>query len=219
MKKNIAKTLLLTVLVPVFALSFVSSSEARFGLKETYAVTGHDVCVGHSTLTPQTTYWTKTANIQGTMTFDRNGTGVLKLTYLSLIHPIYTPIPIGPYYPQAPSPASLGTVSTLNMTAEFEYNVDPATRLLTVTISAVTGTFTSGSNIGKWLKSTTPFTLTGHVPPDGKTIVLSSYVDADPSTADFIGDIEIYNDPDFTDLSAKQQDLCQKIRTLTWIKP
>jgi hypothetical protein len=114
MKTGIIKSLVLLVLVVMFA--FVSILEAAdksikpkpIKLKGTYAVQGQDVCVGRWTYNPfnqdppgpywPSTVWTKTANIQGIVTYDGDGNGVAEETSFTMLHPVYTPIPASPYW-------------------------------------------------------------------------------------------------------------------------
>lgn len=218
MKKDRVTTLVLLALVLLAGLSFVSSSEAIPTIKGKYAVVGHDACVSHWAISPTggtaTTYWTKTTSIQGTIIFYENGTGVADLTLLVVTQPTYTPVPLGPYWNPA-TQAGLGGTTTLNMTMQANYTVDPVTRLMTLTLVG-TGQFTSGNLNGKWVRSSAQ-TFTGYVPDDRGTIIASTAVNASPEQADFTVLQEYYYDSDFTQFYGSNQDVCHKTRTLNLI--
>ncbi len=192
MKKNVVKVLALLVLVFLVSLSFVSLSEANFTIKGKYAVVGHDECVGHW-LSDPSFKWTKSGYLQGTMTFRINGTGVAYGTLLSLTQPG-------------------GSIGTANQAFSFQYSIDSLTKLITITFTG-SGTFTSGPFSGMWFE-TTPYTMTGYVSSDLRTIMLSSYIDSDPQPEDFTTNINFYLD---TDPSGIQQDVCQRMRNLTLV--
>ena len=222
MKKNVVRTLVLGILLLVFAIYFVSPSEAGskpFFLKGTYGVSGLDVCVGHWVLNPAgdgSSYWTKTMTIQGTSTFHSDGTGTADTEQLAIIHPIYTPVPLGPYYnrpswPVDPSTLSLGNTSTNNASSTFTYTIDPVTREITQVISS-SGQVTSGSLSGKYFTSDT-YTSTGHVSIDKKTIIGSTIpLSATPDQSDFTRTISFWNDAGHTDLYGSQEEICQRHR-------
>jgi len=166
-------------------------------IKGDYAIVGTDTCVSHQVShhrDPDTANWTKTNNFQGTITFNDNGTGVAKLTLVSLMYP-------------------KGETTTIDVVAPVIYSIDPASRLMTVTF-ILTGHVTSGDFINKWLK-TSSFTLTGIVPDDFKTILLSSAVDRTPTQADYTTLVEFYNDKNFKHLYHSYQDVCGRMGTLS----
>jgi len=227
MKRNVVKTLGFGILVLVFAISFVSPSEAasKVTLKGTYAVSGLDVCVGHWVVNPSgggSTYWTKTATLQGTATFNVDGTGAGEIDQVSMVHPIYTPIPLGPYYnpaggwPADPSLLPLGSTSTTNGSFTFTYSIDPVTREITQVTSS-SGQVTSGSLNGKYFTSDT-YTSIGHVSLDKKTIIGSTIpLSATPDQSDFTRTVSFWNDADHTDLYGSQEEICQRHRVSTQI--
>jgi len=227
MKKNVVKTVVLGILALVFAISFVSPSEAasKVTLKGTYAVSGLDVCVGHWLVNPSgggSSYWTKTTTLQGTVTFSVDGTGAAEVDQLSIVHPIYTPIPLGPYYnpaggwPADPSLLPLGSTSTVNTSSTFTYSIDPVTREITEVVSS-SGQVTSGSLNGKYYTVDTD-TTTGHVSLDKKTIIGSTIpLSATPAQSDFTRTISFWNDAGHTDLYGSQEEICQRHRVSTQI--
>jgi hypothetical protein len=232
MKKSIIKSLVLVVLVLVFAIAFVSPSEAEKKIKPivlegTYGVTGQDICVVHWTTPPggepgdPTTYWTKTSTMQGTAIFNSNGTGSTEVDEVTIIHPIYTPIPIGPYfggtYPQPGLP--LGSVSTDHVSTTFDYKIDPVTRSIVRTITSGLGTLSSGLP-GKTFTFTIFDTL-GYVSLDTQTIIAASPVynpnlGPPPELEDPIMTVTIKNSDG--SLYGVQDQMCQRIRNAVLIK-
>jgi hypothetical protein len=241
MKGSIIKTLVLVALVLVIAIAFVGPSEAEkkikpIALNGTYAVSGHDVCVSKWTYSPYnlanptgpSVYWTKTTNIQGIATFNPDGTGYSTNTYLTITHPIYTPIPLGSYWglplpPTLPIPGPATNISTITILSNFNYDINPTTRVIVRTPSGVSsGQFTSGPNAGKWLKGSN-YNLVGYVSAELGTIVYSSVVTNPPDfpeQADFTTVNEFYTDPslDKAYFWGSQEDICERSRILTLIK-
>lgn len=243
MKKSIIKSLVLVVLVLVFAIAFVSPSEAEKKIKPivlegTYGLTGQDICVVHWTTVPgggSTTYWTKTATMQGTAIFNSNGTGSAEVEEVTIIHPIYTPIPIGPYwgfnggniltipssinYLDWTNPPSLpvGSISTNHVSTTFDYKIDPVTRSIVRTITSGLGTFSSGLP-GKTFTFTSFDTL-GYVSLDTQTIIAASPVynpNPPPELENPIMTVTIKNS-DGTVYGVEDQ-MCQRIRNAVLIK-
>jgi hypothetical protein len=225
MKRSIIKTLVLVVLVLVFALSLVSQSQAQkikpIVLKGTYGVIGHDVCVGHWIVHPNApaplTYWTKTTTLQGIVTFKPDLTGAGEVNQVTIIHPIYTPIPSFSYW-VIPVPETLpfGDTSTTHISTTFTYSIDPVTRVITREVSG-SGQITSGSNKGKFITFDT-YTLTGYVSLDTGTIVGSSPVDISPDQADYTRMVYYFNDSGHTSPYGQQEEVCQRTRVSTLIK-
>ncbi len=208
MKGSIFKLLVLVALVSVFALSFVSPSEAQrvrpVVLKGTYGVIGHDVCIGNwLNGGPLGIYWTKTSTIQGTSTFSPDGTGMGEFAQLSIVHPLTNTSP--------------GDTTTSNISITYTYSIDPETREITQVISG-SGQFTSISGLplaGKYLTFET-YTQTGFVSLDKKTITSSTIpINEDPDQFNRI--VSIWNDAGHTQRYGEQQETCQRTRVSTQI--
>jgi hypothetical protein len=236
MKRSIIKSLVLAVLVLVFAIAFVSPSEAEKKIKPivlegTYGVTGQDVCVGHWTTPPLgesgSTYWTKTSVLQGTATFKADGTGTATVDQVTIVHPIYTPIPLGPYYLRGSWPAydvPLGSVSTSNVTSSFTYTIDPLTRSIRRTVTDGSGTFSSGTSAGISLTGKTfeitPFDTAGYVSLDTQTIIGSSPVfDASAGLESQTTTVTIYKTlEEGGGIFSVTQEICHRTRNSVLIK-
>ncbi len=208
MKGNIIKSLVLVALALVFVLSFVSASDAQKSpkpivLKGTYGVTGHDVCVGNYLFGGTSgIYWTKTSTIQGTSTFDPDGTGTGEVDQLSITHPFRDTDP--------------GDTSTSKISITYTYSIDTVTREITQVISG-SGYFTSGLYAGKYL-TFDEYTQTGFVSLDKRTIIISTIpLNATPTQADFTRIVNIWNNSDYSGLYAQQQETCQRNRVSTQI--
>jgi hypothetical protein len=230
--KNIRRnTIVLVVFLSlVFALSFVGQSQAAdksIVLKGTYAVVGEQICVAHWTQSPIPNdilvYWTKTETLQGTVTFNPDGTGIATVSLVTMAHPIYTPIPTYSYW-LMPIPSTLpyGSIVTSHITNQFTYTIDPVTRIITRTVTGTpVGQFTTGTisgypALGKWF-TFNPFTFTGYISKNLKTIVFSSAPD-DEYGDHYLMTIDLYNDQNMTSLFAVEQDVCQRTRVLTLIE-
>ncbi len=227
MKRSIIKSLVLIVLVLAFALSFVSLSEAQktpkpIVLKGTYGVIGEDICVAHWTTHPtggNTAYWTKTSTMQGTATFYTDGTGIAEVDQVTITHPIYTPIPWGPYfggnYPQFGLP--LGSITTSHVSTAFTYNIDPLTRSISRTITNGSGTFISGSGLDGKTYTFTGFDTLGYVSLDTQTIIGASPI-YNPlgGLENPIMSVTIYNEDN--SIYGVQDEMCQRIRSSVLIK-
>jgi hypothetical protein len=230
MKRSIIKSLVLVVLVLVFALSFVSPSEAQktpkpVVLKGTYGVIGEDICVAHWTTAPgggSTTYWTKTSTMQGTAIFYTDGTGTAEVNQVTITHPIYTPIPIGPYFlrdpwPQPPGSLPLGSITTSHISTAFTYKIDPLTRSISRTITNGSGTFISGSGLDGKTYTFTGFDTLGYVSLDTQTIIGASPV-YNPlgGLENPIMSVTIYNEDN--SIYGVQDEMCQRVRSSVLIK-
>ncbi len=237
MKGNAIKTAVLMGLVLVFALSLVSQSEAQKSpkpvvLKGTYGVTGQVVCVAHWTTAPgdgSTTYWTKTSTMQGTAVFNADGTGTAEIDQVTITHPIYTPIPIGPYFsrpswPQPPGTLPLGSVTTSHVSTAFTYKIDASTRSISRTITGGSGTFISGGNLVGKTYTFTGFDTLGFVSLDTQTIIGASPVYDPNGTSDQLEDpvmtVTIYNSADQSEsnIYGIQDEMCQRVRSSVLIK-
>ena len=225
MKRSIIKSLVLVVLVLVFALSFVSPSEAQrtprpIVLKGTYGVIGQDICVAHWTTVPgggSTTYWTKTSTMQGTAIFNTDGTGTAEIDEVTIIHPIYTPIPIGPYFsrdpwPQPPESLPLGFITTSQISTAFTYHIDPLTRTISRTITNASGTIISGSGLDGKTFTSTGFDTLGYVSLDKQTIIGASPV-YNPlgGLENPIMSVTFYNEDN--SIYGVQDQMCQRVRS------
>jgi hypothetical protein len=212
-RRRIIKSFVFLGLVFVFAFSLVSQSGAQHKqLKGTYAVVGEATCRTHwlerTDGGPISVYFTHSASAQGTVTFNGDGTGSGRVSSVDITHPIYTPIPLGPYWSPPFSPAILGHMGTNVVEFEFTYTVSPD-GAITRTITSLEGTFISGPSIGKTFTQT-PFTLTGFVSKDKGTILLAS----DPTQAEILT-TEIYNaDGSFY---GREEQECHRSRVLTLI--
>lgn len=230
MKRNIVKLLVLVILIVVFAISFVSPSEAQKAhkpivLKGTYGLIGEDICVAHWTTAPgggSTTYWTKTSTMQGTAVFDADGTGTAEVDQVTITHPIYTPIPILPYFsrpswPQPPETLPLGSVTTSHISTAFTYKIDPLTRSISRTITNGSGTFISGGGLEGKTYAFTGFDTLGYVSLDTQTIVGASPI-YNPlgGLENPIMTVTIYNEDE--SIYGVQDEICQRIRSSVLIK-
>jgi hypothetical protein len=224
MKRSIIKSLVLVVLVLVFALSFVSPSEAQktpkpIVLKGTYGVIGEDICVAHWTKPPvgaASVYWTKTSTIQGTAIFNTDGTGTAEVDQVTITHPIYTPIPIGSYWPQPPE-SSLGSITTSHVSTAFTYTIDPLTRSISRTITNGSGYFYPGSGLDGKTYTFTGFDTLGYVSLDTQTIIGASPV-YNPlgGPENPIMSVAIYNEDNSP--YGVQDEMCQRVRSSVLIK-
>jgi hypothetical protein len=247
MKRNTIKTLVLVALVLVFAIAFVSPSEAEKKIKPivlegTYGVTGQDICVGHWTQVPEgghDAYWTKTATLQGTATFHADGTGTAEIDDISIIHPIYTPIPYAPYYgfnggyQAGPFPIyinsrnwstpqtdlQIGSASYIHITTSFTYEIDPLTRAITRTVGPSTGTFAPGSNLAGKTTTSSVFHTLGFVSLDTQTIIAATpiYNPSSPSDLENLVMTTTIRNAD-GNIYGVQEQICQRIRNAVLIK-
>ncbi len=231
MKRSIVKSLLFVVLVLAFAFSFVNPSEAEKKIKPivlegTYGIIGEDICVAHWTTVPapggSTTYWTKTSTMQGTAVFNADGTGTAEVDQVTITHPIYTPIPIGPYFlrpawPQPPESLPLGSITTSHVSTAFTYKIDPVTRSISRTITGGSGTFISGGGLEGKSYTFTSFDTLGYVSLDTQTIVGASPV-YNPlgGPENPIMTVTIYNEDN--SIYGVQDEMCQRIRSSVLIK-
>ncbi len=231
MKRSIIKSSVLVVLVLAFALSFVSPSEAEKQIKPIvlegpYGLIGEDICVAHWTTAPapggSTTYWTKTATMQGTAIFNADGTGTAEVDQVTITHPIYTPIPIGPYFlrpawPQPPETLPLGSITTSHISVAFTYKIDPLTRSISRTITNGSGSFISGGGLEGKTYTFTGFDTLGYVSLDTQTIIGASPV-YNPlgGPENPIMTVTIYNADN--SIYGVQDETCQRIRSSVLIK-
>lgn len=219
------KSLLLVVLVFVFAIFLVSPSEAQKApksilLKGTYGSIGHDVCVGHWSTNPNPlayeVYWTRTSTSHGTTVFDGTTTGTGETYSVSMTHPVYTPIPDLSYWP-SPIQPTMSPVTT-HLTSTVEYTIDPVTRFITQHTSG-SGKFLSGTvggheAVGKTLTFSSDFN--GYVSQDLGTITGSTPVSDPYNGEDYKVTTIILNDDD--SIFGIQEEVCQRTRVLTKIK-
>jgi len=215
-RRKIIKSFVFMGLVFAFTLSLVSQLGAK-DLKGEYAVVGEATCKTHWLVNPiggtTSTYFIHSASAQGTVTFNGDGTGSGQISSVHVTHPIYTPIPMGPYWNWSPWPdpfptSILGGTSTSDVVFQFTYTVSP-NGAITRTITALQGTFTSGPSAGKTFTQT-PFTLTGFVSKDKGTILLSSV----PGQAEILT-TDIFNE-DGSFYGTEEQE-CHRSRVLTLI--
>ncbi len=212
-RTRIIKSFVFVGLVFVFALSLVSQSGAQNKqLKGVYAVVGQATCRTHWLVNPNggttSAYFIHSASAQGTITFNGDGTGSGQISSVDVTHPIYTPIPMSPYWPDPNTDGILGGTSTSEVVFEFTYTVSPDGRI-SRTITTLQGEFTSGPNAGK-IFTQTPFTLTGFVSKDNGTILLSSV----PGQAEIITSDIFLNNGNF--YGTREQE-CHRSRVLTLI--
>lgn len=216
-RRKTIKSLALVGLVLVFALSLFSQAEAQnMPLSGEYAVVGEQTCICHWLVNPDPTnprasvYWTETSTVLGTTIFNSNGTGSAKVSLVEVIHPIYTPIPLSATWPSQIPPSVLGQTHTSNISLQFSYVVS-ATGAITRTITpgTITGSFTSGSLMGKTFKFT-PFALKGFVSRSRETIVYASV----PGQPDIIK-VDIFNRDG--SLYGKEEQQCTRSRVLTYL--
>jgi len=223
MRRKIIKSLVLVGLVLVFALSLISQLEAQNRrLRGEYAVVGEQTCICHWLVNPNnptnpsaTVYWTETSTVLGTVIFHRNGTGSSQVSLHEVMHPIYTPIPLYPYWvePSWPfplPPSVLGHTNTSDISLQFSYDVS-ADGVITrsITPDTVTGIFTSGDLTGMTF-TFTPFTLKGFVSRNRETILYSSV----PGQPDIIT-VDIFNEDG--SLYGRTEQECTRSRVLTLI--
>ena len=176
-RRRIIKSFVFVGLVFVFALSLVPQLGAQNKqFKGEYAVVGEATCRTHWLVNPQggttSSYFIHSASAQGTMTFNGDGTGSGRISSVDVTHPIYSPIPMAPSWPDPLTDGILGQTSTNDVVIEFTYTVSP-NGAITRTITTLQGEITSGPSAGKTFTQT-PFTLTGFVSKDKGTILLSS---------------------------------------------
>jgi hypothetical protein len=212
-RRRIIKSFVFVGLVFVFAFSLVSQLGAQNKhLKGEYAVVGEATCRTHWLVNPNGTttssYFVHSASAQGTITFNGDGTGSGQISSVDVTHPIYTPIPMSPVWPDPTTDGILGGTSRSEVVFEFTYTVSPDGRI-SRTITTLEGTFISGPHAGKTFTQT-PFTLTGFVSKDKGTILLSS----DP-TKDEIITSDLFND-DGSFYGRREQE-CHRSRVLTFI--
>jgi hypothetical protein len=212
------KSLVLVGLVLVFALSLVSQAEAQnMPLSGEYAVVGEQTCICHWLVNPDnptnpraSVYWTETSTVLGTTIFNNNGTGSAKVSLVEVIHPIYTPIPLSATWPSQIPPSALGQTSTSDISLQFSYVASAAGAITrTITPGTITGSFTSGSLVGKTFKFT-PFTLKGFVSRSRETIVYASV----PGQPDIIK-VDIFNRDG--SLYGRVEQNCTRSRVLTYM--
>jgi len=214
-RRKIIKSLVFVGLVLVFALSLVPQLGAQNKhLKGEYAVIGQATCLTHWLVNPHggntSTYFVHTASAQGTVTFNEDGTGSGRIYSVDITLPIYTPIPIGSYWSDPETDGILGHTSTNVVEFQFTYTVSPD-RAISRTITNLQGEITSGPSAGKFFTQT-PFTLTGSVSKDKRTILLSSV----PGQAEILT-TEIYNDENHNSFYGRQEQECHRSRILTLI--
>ncbi len=168
-------------------LLLVNQSEAQNRhLKGEYAFTGEKTCVNHWLINPSdpnnstnTPYWVGTYSIQGTVIFKTDGTGSGKASEVEVVSPIYTPIPLYPYWsgPSWPFPLPatiLGNTSSYNVSFNFTYAVAAHGAITrSITPDGFAGIFLSGNRTGQTFNSD-PVTLTGFVARNDETILLST---------------------------------------------
>jgi hypothetical protein len=212
-RRRIIKSFVFVGLVFVFALSLVPQLGAQNKhLKGEYAVVGEATCRTYWSLNPHggtgSSYFIHTHSAQGTVTFNGDGTGSGQVSTVSLTHPIYTPIPISPYWSIPVPEGVLGQTSTDDVVFEFTYTVSPD-GAITRTITTLHGTFTSGPHVGKTFTQT-PFTLTGFVSKDKGTILLSSV----PGQAEILT-TDVFNVGG--SLYGTEEQECHRSRVLTLI--
>lgn len=226
MKRSII--LLLVALVLVFALSFVSPSEAQktpkpIVLKGTYGTVGHDVCIAHWTtnnFNPSLpdVHFTKTSTLHGTTVFDGSATASFDGYEVTISHPIYTPIPDFSYWGN-PATAPVGFTNTTHIISSItSITIDPVTRFITREVSA-SGTFIGG--------------IVGGQDAAGKTFTLESYeldgyVSLDLGTLEGFSPVDPTQPTDYNEtLTIKNSDgtifgvqtqQCQRIRVSTQLK-
>jgi hypothetical protein len=211
-RRRIIKSFVFVGLVFVFALSLVSQSGAQNKhLKGVYAVVGEATCKTHWLVRPDggttSTYYIHTHSVQGTVTFNGDGTGSGQVSTVSVTHPIYTPIPLGSYWGDPEADGILGGTTTDDVVFEFTYTVSPD-GAISRTITTLNGTFTYGHFEGRTFTQT-PFTLTGFVSKDKGTILLSS-VPGQPEI------LETTISPQ-DGVTPRQQQECHRSRVLTLI--
>lgn len=216
-RRKMVKSLVFVGLVLVFALSLINQIEAR-EIRGEYAVVGETTCVSHWLVNPNnptnpsaSTYFTLTSSLQGTCTFNGNGTGSGTVSLVETFHPIYTPIPLGEYW-TFPLPLGIlgGSSSTYNISFQFTYTVSPAGAITRSQIpGTILGTFTSGGLVGKTFTST-PVTVTGFASIFNETIFLSSA----PGQPE-IQTVNIYNSDG--SLYGTEEQECHRSRVLTLI--
>jgi len=212
-RRRIIKSFVFVGLVLVFALSLVSQSGAQNKhLKGVYAVVGEATCRTHWIINPHggdtSSYFVHSASAQGTITFNGDGTGSGQISSVDVSHPIYTPIPMAPYWSDPETDGILGGTSTSEVVFDFTYTVSPDGRI-SRTITTLQGTFTLGPHAGKTFTQS-PFTLTGFVSKDKGTILLSSV----PGQEEIITS-ELYNG-DGSFYGSREQE-CHRSRVLTLI--
>jgi hypothetical protein len=215
-RRKIIKSFVFVGLVFVFALSLVSQlgaeNKENKQLKGEYAVVGEATCRTHWSLNPHdgttSSYFIHSASAQGTVTFNGDGTGSGRISSVDVTHPIYTPIPMAPYWQDPATDGILGQTSTNDVVIEFTYTVSP-NGAITRTITTLQGEITSGPSAGKTFTQT-PFTLTGFVSKDKGTILLSSV----PGQAEILT-TDIFNE-NGTPYGTEVQE-CHRSRVLTLI--
>jgi hypothetical protein len=216
-KRKMVKSLVFVGLVLVFALSLINQVEAR-KIRGEYAIVGEQACVVHWLVNPNnptnptaSTYWTQTESMQGTYIFNGDGTGSAEISSVEIIHPTYTPIPLGAYWG---FPLPLGVLvnsSTNKITFHFTYTVSRDGAITrSQTPGTITGTITSGTLAGKTF-TFTPITLTGFVSRNDETILLSS----SPEQPNIIT-IDFFNSDG--SLFGREEQECQRSRVLTKIR-
>ena len=168
-------------------LLLINQSEAQNRyLKGEYAFTGEKTCVNHWLINPgspsnpaNTPYWVSTHSVQGTVIFKPDGKGSGKASEVEVISPIYTPIPLYPYWSEPswpfPLPATiLGNTNTYNVSFNFTYSVAVNGAITwTITPDGFAGTFLSGNRTGQTFNSD-PVTLIGFVARNDETILLAT---------------------------------------------
>jgi hypothetical protein len=212
-RRKIIKSFVFVGLVFVFAFSLVSQLEAQHKrLRGEYAVVGEATCRTHWLVNPHggttSTYYIHTHSVQGTVTFNGDGTGSGQVSTVDVTHPIYTPIPMASYWGDPDTDGILGQTSSSNVVFEFTYTVAPD-GAISRTITNLEGIFTWGPNLGKTFTQT-GFTLTGFVSKDKGTIFLSSV----PGQAESLT-TEIFK-ADGTPYGTQEQE-CHRSRVLTLI--
>lgn len=112
-RRRIIKSFVFVGLVFVFALSLVPQLGAQNKhLKGEYAVVGEATCRTHWLVNPHggntSSYFIDTHSVQGTVTFNGDGTGSGQVSTVSVTHPIYTPIPMSSFWPDPTTDGILG---------------------------------------------------------------------------------------------------------------
>ena len=232
-RRRIMKSFVFVGLVLVFALSLVSYSEAQkdpkpIVLKGDYGIVGQDVCVGHWTQNPNgpnayDSHWTVTSTIRGIATFNTNGTGTADVKKVTIVHPIYTPIPSASLWglPIPPLPLDETSVSVSNVSSEFRYEIY-SDRAIGRHITS-SGQYISGGNAGKFIRMSDEFTLTGFISSDMQTIIETSAVNEPVGPMDYTSTVSICNNFNCEDVEGVvgvygvQEQTCQRTRILTLI--
>lgn len=233
-RRKIVKSLVFVGLVLVFALSLVpqvGAQDERGGgklgahnkrLKGEYAVVGRETCVVHWLVNPDnptnpsdSVYWTSTSTMVGTAIYNGDGTGSAHVSFVELVQPIYTPIPlypiwVEPSWPFPLPPSVLGHTVTSDISIKYSYDVSADGAITrSITPNTATGIITSGDLTGNTF-AFTPFTLQGFVSKNGEQILYSNV----PGQPDLVK-VEIFNEDG--SLYGREEQECVRSRVLTLI--